>query len=837
MGEYIVKKANRIAGLAVSALAAGASAPALATEFDLSIAGQDFGAVLNQTLTAGVAFRVEAQDARLIGKSNINPNVCSGVYQLCQGLNRTQSYPAEQLRRSPGAASLNFDDGNLAFNRGDITQSPIVWTHDFKLQTGDFGFFYRGRAIYDPALYHGTVYSGNRITSQNLATVGTSGAVRSNPSNRYFPQVYGPGGQVTENRNELEGQQIGLRYDFLDTNFFGSIPIPGDRELQFRIGRQTVQWGESTVAILNSINQAQPINANSFFRSGNGLLEDLYIPVNMLRVSTNIVQGLSVEGYYQFESRRVEIPVPGTFNSFVDLGTTNLRQFVNASFGSAADDFEQLAGGRLDNPLVLITPTSLTIPRLPDKKASDQGQYGFKLSYYADWLNNGTELSGYFLNYHSQLPYVSTYSTNASCARREGSAIGIDARNTTEFLQSCPNLPIALGGVAGQTSLTLDALQLLAASPLSARDIGGDLGAFANLILPRPGLQISDAVPFDTARIQLEYPENRKLIGFSFNTTYGDYSYQGEVAYRPNLPLQVAIVDLAFAAFGPTLTRCHDESLGCFGTTNTVAFTENGGNAYSVYPSNNFVDGNGNNPFPDNLSLVIGSAPGSARSFPNFIIPYRGGTIGENAPNSYIQGYIPGKVLQYTFGATRVLGASENWIGADQVILLYEVAATHILNLPNFSRLQIEGPGTAYTSASAGADGSGADGSRLACSTNPSCSFGPDGLRFNPFQANRNQFANAFSGGYRVVGRISYESVLPSISIQPLFIFQHDVYNNAPGPGPNFVEGRIQLNSLFEIRYEKAASFTITYNLYTRGGANNSIRDRDNIGFFFRYQF
>ncbi len=183
----------------------------------------------------------------------------------------------------------------------------------------------------------------------------------------------------------------------------------------------------------------------------------------------------------------------------------------------------------------------------------------------------------------------------------------------------------------------------------------------------------------------------------------------------------MAIVDLAFAAFGPTLTRCHDESLGCFGTTNTVAFTENGGNAYSVYPSNNFVDGNGNNPFPDNLSLVVGSVPGSARSFPNFIIPYRGGTIGENAPNSYIQGYIPGKVLQYTFGATRVLGASENWIGADQVILLYEVAATHIMNLPNFSRLQIEGPGTAYTSASAGADGSGADGSRLACSTNPSC--------------------------------------------------------------------------------------------------------------------
>ncbi len=830
-------RASKPAALAVIVTGSLLPFAATATEFDFSFLDQDFGAVLNQTITAGVAFRLEPQDSRLIGKSNINPNVCSGVYQLCQGLNREQIYPAQQLRRSPGAASLNFDDGNLNFRQGDITQSPIVWSHDLKIESGDFGFFYRGRAIYDPALYHGKVRYQNRITAENAASVGTSGTVRSNPSNRYFPQVFGPGEAFTEARNEDEAKQIGLRYQFLDANFFGSVALPGDRELQFRIGRQTVQWGESTVAILNSVNQAQPINANAFFRSGNGLLEDLYVPVNMLRLSTNIVEGVSIEGYYQFESRVVEVPTPGTFNSFVDLGTTNLRNFVNASFGSAADDFDQQAGGVLDNPLTAVTPTSLTIPRLPDNKASDQGQYGFKLSYYAEWLNNGTELSGYFLNYHSKLPYVSTYATNASCARREGSAVGIDARNTTEFLQSCPNLPIALQGFAGQTSLTLDTLQLLAASPGSAADIGGDLGAFANLILPRPGLQVSDAVGFDTARIQLEYPENRKLIGFSFNTTYGDYSYQGEISYRPNLPLQVAIVDLAFAAFGPSLTRCHDVAIGCFGTTNTVAFTEDGGNQYSVYDSNNFVDADGNNPYPDNLSLVIGSVPGSARSFPNFITPYRGGTIGENAPNSYIQGWIPGKVLNYVFGATRVLSGTENWIGADQVILLYEVAATHVLNLPRFDQLQIEGPGAAYTSATAGADGSGADGSRLACSTNPSCSIGGDGLRFNPFQASRNQFAHSLAGGYRMVARVSYESVLPGISVQPLLIFQHDVYNNSPGPGANFVEGRIQLNSVFEVRYEKSTSISLTYNLYTRGGANNLIRDRDNIGFFLRYQF
>ena len=810
---------------------------ARALEFDVNFLDRDFEAVVNQTITAGVGFRLEERDSRLVGKSNINPNVCGGVYQTCQGLHREQVYPAQQLRRSPGAASINFDDGNLNFDRGDVTQSPIVWTHDLKIESGDFGFFYRGRAVYDPALYHLKTNRPNVITSDNFASVGNQ--TPGSPSTRYFGQTFGPGAQAGGSLAEAEAQQIGLRYQFLDTNFFGSIPLPGNRDLQFRIGRQTVQWGESTVAILNSINQAQPISANNFYRYGNGLLEDLYIPVNMFRLSTNITDGLSVEGYYQFEYRSVEIPVPGTLQSFVDLGTPNQRDSVNAAFGGAADDPECLAGGRLDNPLTLITPTCLRIGRAADRRASDQGQFGFKLTYFAEEVNNGTEFSAYFLNYHSQLPYVSAYATNASCARREGSAVGIDARNTAEFLQSCPNLPLT--ALSASSQLGIDTVNLALQSPGVLADLGvadlNSLPGFANLLLPRPGLQQSDAVPFDTAKIQLEYPENRKLIGFSFNTTYGEYSYQGEISYRPNVPLQVAIVDVVFASFGPTLTRCHDAAIGCAGSTATLGFTEDGGNTYTQYDSSNFVDANGNSPYGDNINLVVGAAPGSARSFPNFITPYRGGTIGENAPNSYIQGWIPGKVLNYVFGATRVLSASENWIGADQVILLYEVAATHVLNLPRFDQLQIEGPGAAYTHASAGADGSGADGSRLACSTNVSCTVGPDGLRFNPFQASRNQFAHSLAGGYRVVGRLSYESVLPGISVQPIIIFQHDVYNNSPGPGANYVEGRIQMNSVIEVRYEKSLSFSIAYNMYTRGGGNNVYRDRDNIGFFLKYQF
>ena len=79
--------------------------------------------------------------------------------------------------------------------------------------------------------------------------------------------------------------------------------------------------------------------------------------------------------------------------------------------------------------------------------------------------------------------------------------------------------------------------------------------------------------------------------------------------------------------------------------------------------------------------------------------------------------------------------------------------------------------------------------------------------------------------------------MLPGISVQPLFIWQHDLQGNAPGPAGNFVEGRKSLNFLLETRYEKAFAFTIAYNSFFGAGSNNVYRDRDNLGFFLKLQF
>src|SRR6185436_17656746 len=96
------------------------------------------------------------------------------------------------------------------------------------------------------------------------------------------------------------------------------------------------------------------------------------------------------------------------------------------------------------------------------------------------------------------------------------------------------------------------------------------LTACPDLPLTHPGGDVenatSNAVPIDTVRFLLEYPEDIQMYGFSFNTTMGDLSLQGEIAYRPDMPLQVDTQDLTFHALGPMLSRCHNQAVNCAGT-------------------------------------------------------------------------------------------------------------------------------------------------------------------------------------------------------------------------------------------------------------------------------
>jgi hypothetical protein len=820
------------------------SAVVSANEFTLPGFDDDrIDGVLNTTLTAGVGMRMEKPADDLIGEGNLLPDVCAGPYQACQGLFRDQSAPASRLSQVKGAPGMNGDNGDLNYRQYDLFQAPFKLDSDLTLRYGDFGFFGRVLAFYDVVNNDFSENHPDRITAQNADSVARYGTFLPVPllqntvgslppalqqiignvpiaGGRYFSG----GAQVNRHRGDGEElRQVGTDLQALESYLFGNVDVM-DRTVTMKFGRQIVNWGESTLLALNSVNNANPVNANNVFRVGT-LTEEAFTPINMAYLSFPAFDSIVVEAYYQLEWKNLEAPTPGTYFSTQDIGTSGTGKTLNLSFGGSAEDPDCLSK-LLDNPLSQITPTCVTINRIRDIEPRRSGQFGLSFQYYAEGINDGTQFAVYYQHYHSRIPYLSVFSSYPSCARAGGNPRGDDATDLASFLLDCPNLPI------------------LAGEPTEAT---------------------SDAVPFQTAKFALEYPQDINMFGFSFNTNFGDYAVQGEVAYRPNKPMQVDAHDLVFAAYGPTLTNCNSAEAGCAGSLLGIGYPESSA-PLGVYGSSDFIPANGASGYNDTVDLRIGHVPGSARAFPNFVIPYRGGVAGQNAacypePGSaqdaaygfdrfehpyyaydtkspcYIRGYERFQDLNFNLGATRVYAATENFLHADQVILLYEAGAEWVPDLPSYDQLVLQGPATDTYGPTAGADGSGADGSQRACAGASNCSLGADGLRFNPHQQSSRGFPTAFSYGYRIISQTSYESVWPSISLRPTVIWRHDVGGISPGPAGNFVRGRKELDSILEIRYRADLSLNIGYTWFWGGGQYNTLRDRDFAQAFVKYQF
>ncbi|HSW11786.1 MAG TPA: DUF1302 family protein [Solimonas sp.] len=866
--------------LTLGLLLAAPCASALALNFSLPW-GEDaqIDGVLNTTLTAGAAWRMEDRSPDLVGKSNLDPDLCGRtadghtLYQSCQGLFRTQSFPAERLAQGRGQYTVNADDGNLNYDKHDLVQAPLKVTSDLTLSLGDWGLFVKGLYFFDFVNNDFTERHPNRITASNHLDVGHASMpgqeivplalplpvslfVRNdstkcpdyrNPSGGPCGIVYGRGGAVREKRSDGETlRQIGTDLQLLDAFVYGRLPLWGEKELTFKLGRQAVNWGESTLLVFDSINTVNPVNANNFYRTG-FQVEEVFQPVGMAFLSMEAFENTTLEGFYQYEWQPLEAPAPGSYLSFLDVGSNNAISNLNIGFGGGAEDPDSM-GILLDNPLSGLTNTTSTAQRLRDREPDGGGQYGIALKYYAEWLNEGTELGFYFSNTHARNPYVSVYSVDEGCAKHTSSSVA--------FLLACADIPLLHAALGG------------ANDPAGATD---------------------NAVPFDTLKIQLEYPEDIRMYGLSFNTTAGDLSLQGEVAYRPDAPLQVDVEDLAFAGFGPTLSNCHLPDAGCAGTGNGSGLVTGllplplqrlvtglldglsqaglpldmvgGVGVYQdpsvcalrapvldaqgvcVYSGSDFVVDAAGTPgaYTDSYDLLIGHMVGSGRAFPSFIVPYRGGVVGTNPANSYIRGWEHFDSYQFNFGGTYVAGATDNPLGADQVILLFETGATWVPELPALNELQLEAPGT-FNHASAGADGSGsqyrdAASQRQACSSNQACSWGPDGERFNPHQQDLRGYPDKVSWGYVLISQIKYESVLPGISLMPQIIWKHDVDGTSPGLASNFVEGRKTAALVVETRYKSALSLNLGYTWFTGGGVYNLYRDRDFAQAFVKVQF
>jgi len=212
--------------------------------------------------------------------------------------------------------------------------------------------------------------------------------------------------------------------------------------------------------------------------------------------------------------------------------------------------------------------------------------------------------------------------------------------------------------------------------------------------------------------------------------------------------------------------------------------------------------------------------------------------VGENPPNSYIRGYEYFQTLQYNLGATQVLGASDNPFGADQLILIGEVGATHVLNLPSWDSYRSTGRApTLPQPRVAEWHRPAKNGSARACSTNPSCNVGADGLRLQPDAAGRRlrRFVLVGLSHRRPVSNT--KACCQASRFQPQIILSHDVKGTAPGRVRISCRAAKSALITIETRYKESLSFTLGYGWFTGAGEHNVLRDRDFAQAFAKYQF
>lgn len=424
-----------------------------------------------------------------------------------------QRDPAIVCIANGGAAfGCNADDGTLNYRRG-LAGNAVKLTGEIEFDYGPVGGFMRAVAFRDFENYEGR--------------------------RERTPLVGGA--------RELIGSAVDV-LDLYGTYDFGS----GARGGQVRVGKQVLNWGESTF-IGNGINVVNPVDVSKL-RVPGARLQDALVPVPLISTSLGITPTLAAEAFYQVEWDEVTLEPVGSLFSTTDLVGAGGRRFT-LGFGSVSDLGDVNpglgspgAGGRFDRDF-------LAVPRTADVNPSDGGQFGLALRVLLPRLND-TEMGLYFVRYHSRLPVVST-TTGSRAGAGNAIAAGVAGSCFAGVQAGCP-VPVA--GTAGNAAASISVGSGAGrAGGADAADASATRGVTAVTNTPAYGPEALSRAVTDlyarTAGYFASYPERINLFGLSFNSLLPNgIALQGEVSHRRNVPLQIDDVEILLATVTPIAT-------------------------------------------------------------------------------------------------------------------------------------------------------------------------------------------------------------------------------------------------------------------------------------------
>ena len=445
-------------------------------------ANWEFGDVeisFDSTFSVGSSWRTEDRNwnDNIAKANNLNNGFDFSQYNAALNANPNSS----TIWQGAGGYSANVDNGNLNFDAGDSFSQLIKGSHDLHIQYGNMGVFVRGMYYYDFAMMNSDRAWDNQLS-----------------------------GNANDPCDDSEAKkQVCADVRLLDAYVYGDFEV-GDMPLSVRVGQQVISWGESTL-MGHGISEINPVDIARLKAPG-AELKEAFIPFGAVWGSLGVTENFNIEAFYQYTWEKTILPPPGSYFSTNDFaGDGGHHNNVQLGFSGNPDmDVNFLMAGinqigdmlRSGDPATMAAagraylayPTKITL-RSPGKSAEwepdDGGQYGLRLSWYLPELNE-TELSLYYVNYHSRRPLFS-----------------------------------------GQTA------------DFNAATIGADLGYIAT----NP-ITVENLYDLNTfSQVKLAYPEDIKMYAMSFNTTFGETAVAGEISYRQDEPLQIDDVELLFAAY------------------------------------------------------------------------------------------------------------------------------------------------------------------------------------------------------------------------------------------------------------------------------------------------
>lgn len=239
----------------------------------------------------------------------------------------------------------NQDDGNNNFDKGLVSNRLDLYS-EVDLAYGNFGARISGAAWHD-AVYQKDTDNESVFSNQPSAN------------------------EFSDNTKKIMGGDAEL----LDAFIYARIPVDAGTGM-VRLGRHSLLWGESLFYGANGIAGGMaPIDVVKLQSVPNTTFKEAARPIGKLSADFPITENVSVGAYVGYEWEKSRLPPAGAYLSSSDVLEGD--RIITGPIFTGAPSFEREA----------------------DLEPSDDGQYGFKLSWYNE--NYNTDFGLYALRYNA----------------------------------------------------------------------------------------------------------------------------------------------------------------------------------------------------------------------------------------------------------------------------------------------------------------------------------------------------------------------------------------------------------------------------------------------------